>query len=250
MNLKLKWQLMVILGVIVLTPVFANAGKRYKVIQLKNGSKAIQYLPKKYKYYRRYPLLIALHGMKQTKEDAFKKWQEIADHFGMVLLCPQGSDFEKGYTRKPIDDRRNIVQFRNLVTQHYKIDGDRSYVVGFSRGGTMAIELGIMHPYKFKHIVSFFGYFNRSLEVAVRHIGSRNAYKNSSFLIITGKSDLSETASKRGYHVFHSLDIKTKLVVFDHIQHQYPPKIKPFFQKFINWTVGKPLGEFSDATVL
>lgn len=205
-------------------------------ISLKNGSEALLYLPDSFNPSQKYPLLIALHGMGETAEQAYTAWRPVADELKMILLCPKGSNFVEGYTRAPIDDRRNISLFYYLMSKKYLIDQEKSVLAGFSRGGNFAIETGLVYPSKFKNVVCIFGFFldrHRSIMAQNTQL-SRSLYHNSQFYFITGHGDMTEYSLKRGYQSFNRKGISVKLDVYSDLRHAFPPNLAEAIQQAQN----------------
>lgn len=200
-----------------------------------DGASAIRYLPTGFKPYRSYPLLMALHGMKQTNQEVFEIWRPVADAIGMILICPQGSNFKLGYTRQsPRDDRKVLVGFKKMMREQFYLEEDRSVLIGFSRGGNIATELGVMYPEIFPQVVSLFGFFTSALGLSAPGLLSR-AEARSSFYFVTGTGDLTYGSSVRGAQVLKGLGARTYLKVFDGLKHGYPGDLRGFLDGALDW---------------
>jgi len=224
----------IVISVIISIQLFAIDDQE-TIMYLPNGAKAIRYLPASFKSYKRYPLLVVLHGMKQTMRDAFQKWKPVADQLNMILLCPQGSQFEEGYIRRPIDDRKNIVLFRDRLVQEYHINTRRTIVAGFSRGGNFAIELGVIYPHKFQNVICIFGFFNRGVDRILQRNVNRRLYYKSRFYFITGKNDLSYQSSLLGNKSLQRHRIKSNVWVYPSLSHSYPLELTQVLKRIRYW---------------
>ncbi|MFT5170968.1 MAG: putative esterase, partial [Candidatus Marinamargulisbacteria bacterium] len=178
--------------------------------------------PKDFKSSNKYPLVIALHDVKESAQSTLEKWRPVADDLGLIVVCPVGSDYQSGYTRKPTDDRKLFVQFKALSAQKYNINPKQVLLAGFSRGGNYAIETGIMYPDQFPLVVSLFGFFNESLQTTLTKNSSQQKYKNSRFYFLTGKGDATRKSLETGNALLKKLKIRSKLVVVDDLFHAYP----------------------------
>ena len=175
-------------------------------------------------------LVIALHGLRQTPEDALMVWQPVAERLNLIVLVPSGNAYEQGYTREPVDDRARIRELRDQMVNRYGVDPSRVYVAGFSRGGNYAIELGLKYPEVFPRVMCLYGFYN-NLNTPLFEKGlSENLYRQSHFYLITGHGDMTE-ASLRGFHRrLQENGIATKLHVFPNLFHVYPPNFPEFFR--------------------
>ena len=175
-------------------------------------------------------LVIALHGLRQTPEDALMVWQPVAERLNLIVLVPSGNAYEQGYTREPVDDRARIRELRDQMVNRYGVDPSRVYVAGFSRGGNYAIELGLKYPEVFPRVMCLYGLYNSVTTPIFEEGLSKDLYRQSHFYLITGHGDMTE-ASLRGFHRrLQENGIATKLHVFPNLFHVYPPNFPEFFR--------------------
>ena len=214
-----------------------NIAATQKAIYLKDGTMGILYYPQQYDSNKSYPLLIALHGMKQAPLEAIIKWRKIADHFGYILLCPEGSNFNEGYIRKPVDDRKKILGFFKKMTSDHNIDAKNSILAGFSRGGNFAIETGLLYPETFKNIICLFGFFNKGIERIPKYkiSANSNTYQDSSFYFISGNQDMTMNSLIFGRNTLRSLGVKSRLWIYDDLYHEYPNDFIERIEKIRTW---------------
>jgi predicted esterase len=198
---------------------------------LENKAQAIEYLPKNFSPKKKYPLIIALHGMGQTSNSAFQKWKPVADNLNAILLCPKGSNFTQGYTRTPIDDRKTFVDLYNTMKKKYQINESESILAGFSRGGNFAIETGILYPETFKNIICIFGFFNKGIEKKI----TQKDYSSSNFYSITGNGDFTQDSLNFGKTQFDKHKIRNYLKTYSTINHDYPPNFLSTIKKVKKW---------------
>ena len=171
-KLKLKLFFYFALGLSFVGLMFFFIGRAYvsyeyplKAIDSKQN--VFVYVPKGYLFFKRYPVLVALHGKRENPKAACDAWKSVSDHYGFILLCPGGSDFEEGYVRAPIDDRKRIRYWLDYVHKYYKTKPNQTLLAGFSRGGNIALELGLSQPQSFPQVLCLFGFFNASLILTI-----------------------------------------------------------------------------------
>jgi len=107
--------------------------------------------------WRRHPLLVLLHGCKQTPEDiaAATHIARLADDEDLLVLLPRQNPPRTsgaagtGSTPRPCAagarPRSSPAQIR-AVRRSYRIDKKRVFVAGLSAGGGLAATLGITRP--------------------------------------------------------------------------------------------------------
>jgi len=92
------------------------------------------------------PLVIAFHGMLIDTKDLMPKYtrlNETADKHGFIIAYPNATD--RSWGLKPEKVRGDLAFFDALVAKlsdEYKIDSDRIYVLGMSNGGYFAHLVG------------------------------------------------------------------------------------------------------------
>lgn len=104
------------------------------------------------------PLLVALHGCRQTAVDyaVAAGWRQYADRWGFVLLLPQQRQannrmgcFNWFRPEQIGRDRGEALSIREMiqhVQEHEGIDPTRIYIAGLSAGGAMTAALLAAYP--------------------------------------------------------------------------------------------------------
>lgn len=100
--------------------------------------------PKNYSGWRRWPLLVVLHGQYHQPEYDFGLWSPLADEFGMILACPTYGSTE-GTDRSPKADAVVMDVVKKLCLER-NVDPDRVYLTGISMGGAMTWRLAQSYP--------------------------------------------------------------------------------------------------------
>jgi len=175
-------------------------------------------------------LVIALHGLKQTPEQALEAWKPVSEALNLIVLTPSGNVYEQGYTREPIDDRVRIRELRDHMVASYGVDPSQIYVAGFSRGGNYAIELGLKYPDIFPRVMCMYGFYNTVNTPLLEAGVSENLYDKSHFYLVTGHGDMTE-ASLTSFHMkLKTAGVSSKLHVFPNLFHAYPADFPGFFR--------------------
>lgn len=201
--------------------------------------KALLYQPKSLNTSASSPLIIALHGMGESTQSVYRAWKPVADQLGSLLLCPKGSNYKMGYTRKPIDDRKIFIQFRDYMTTNYDINEREVILAGFSRGGNFAIETGLLYPHQFPNIICIFGFYNTFNDTYLDQFADLPVYKKSHFLLLTSKNDMTEKSLTYGYHQLNSISIQAQLKKLPNIHHAYPDNLTTIAKNYVNWIKNK-----------
>lgn len=118
--------------------------------------KFIVHLPPNYDGQRSFPLVICLHGGTANIEAAERdfKLNDTADKHGFIVAYPNGTGTLGtrvltwnagpccGYAyRQKVDDVGFLRSFTAWMQHAYKVNRRRTYMVGFSLGGTMAYQM-------------------------------------------------------------------------------------------------------------
>lgn len=115
------------------------------------------YVPKGHSNWRRSPLVVLIHGCKQTPEDiaAGTRIEKLADELGCLVLLPRQKDganawgcwnwFDRGTARGWGEAAIVAAQIKD-VRHGYRIDKRRVFVAGMSSGGALAAILGVRRP--------------------------------------------------------------------------------------------------------
>jgi poly(hydroxyalkanoate) depolymerase family esterase len=115
------------------------------------------YVPRAYGGWRRRPLLVLLHGCRQTPEDfaAATRIATLADHHGWLVLLPRQSSKANAWTcwnwfDKPTSAGRGeaaiVVAQVRAVRRAYRVHPRRIFAAGMSAGGCLAAVLGLRYP--------------------------------------------------------------------------------------------------------
>jgi polyhydroxybutyrate depolymerase len=95
----------------------------------------------------------------------YRAWNAIADHEGLLLVAPQGADGAKGKpgwndcrpledTGESADDVAFLSALVDTLRREHRVRTPRTFAVGTSNGGMMAMRLAIERPQTFTAIAS------------------------------------------------------------------------------------------------
>ncbi|HLG13207.1 MAG TPA: prolyl oligopeptidase family serine peptidase [Blastocatellia bacterium] len=106
------------------------------------------FVPASYDRSKRYPLIIALHGMGGDENSYFDLYANgafkvEAEKRGYIVACPKGRQPASMY-RGPAE--ADVMDVISEVERDYKIDPDRVYLTGHSMGGFGTWSVAINHP--------------------------------------------------------------------------------------------------------
>ena len=119
------------------------------------------YTPPDYKLERAVPLIVMLHGCRQTAADFADGTQmnRLADQYNFIVVYPQQTNIYNQNTCwnwfDPVNQSRGsgepaiiagIVQAIKQNAAQWTIDTRRIYVAGISAGAAMAVNLGVTYP--------------------------------------------------------------------------------------------------------
>ena len=110
------------------------------------------------------PALIYFHGWRQQADQVVrsKALRAIADHYGLLLVVPEGLGGSWAFTGSPNHARDELAfagQLLDDLRRNRHADPARIYAAGFSMGGSMVWELACHRPAGFAGFVAVSGAF-------------------------------------------------------------------------------------------
>jgi predicted esterase len=131
------------------------------------------YVPTSYEKSKRFPLIIALHGMGGDENSYFQAYAQgafktEAEKHGYIVACPKG--------RKPAsmylgDADKDVMDVLAEMRRDYNVDPDRIYLTGHSMGGYGTWSLAMSHPDVFAALAPISGGSNTPVGMSkIAHI--------------------------------------------------------------------------------
>ena len=115
------------------------------------------YVPRGHSRWRRGPLLVLIHGCRQTPEEiaAATRIATLADDLGCLVLLPRQNPRANAWgcwnwfdwaTARGWGESAIVAAQVRSVRRRYRIDRRRVFVAGMSSGGALAAVLGVRRP--------------------------------------------------------------------------------------------------------
>jgi poly(hydroxyalkanoate) depolymerase family esterase len=115
------------------------------------------YVPRGHSRWRRYPLVVMIHGCRQTAEEVARATRiaDLADDLGCVVLLPHQNPRANAWgcwnwfdrpTAAGRGETAIVLAQMRVVRRTYRIHPRRVYVAGLSSGGALASVLGLRKP--------------------------------------------------------------------------------------------------------
>jgi poly(3-hydroxybutyrate) depolymerase len=135
--------------------------KTYEFKEAKKDMEYAQYIPSQYDPQKKYPLIIALHGLGGNPQQFIRSrgLTQEAEKRGYIVAAPMGYN-PRGWYGAPApkfgaknDDPANLSELSEkdvmnvleLMKKNYSIASDRVYLMGHSMGGGGTVHLGLTY---------------------------------------------------------------------------------------------------------
>lgn len=119
------------------------------------------YVPTNYDAKKKWPLVVALHGMGQDENSFFAsavynngELKRIAEARGYLVVCPKGRAPASMYMGPAETD---VIDVLKAIKRDYSIDEDRVYLMGHSMGGYGSWSVAVNNPDLFAAIAPISG---------------------------------------------------------------------------------------------
>ena len=113
-------------------------------------------LPPEYDPYRRYPMIVTLHGAGMQPEMQIDWWagpqesngQRVgqAGRYGYIVVAPHWAQTAQREYAYSAPEHRAVLSSVRDACRKFSVDTDRVYLSGFSMGGEAAWDIGLAHP--------------------------------------------------------------------------------------------------------
>jgi predicted peptidase len=133
------------------------------------------YIPANYDAKKKWPMVVALHGMGGDENSFFAGYdngaiRRVAEERGYVVVCPKGRG---PYSMYLAAAERDVIDVINEMKRDFSIDDDRVYLMGHSMGGYGSWSIAVNNPDVFAAIGPIAGGgtpFSRPKLKAITHI--------------------------------------------------------------------------------
>jgi predicted esterase len=133
------------------------------------------YIPTKYDAKKKWPLVVALHGMGGDENSFFSGYKNgairrVAEDRGYIVVCPKGRGPYSMYLALA---ERDVIDVINEMKRDFSIDDDRVYLMGHSMGGYGSWSIAVDNPDLFAAIGPIAGGgtpFSRPKLKAITHV--------------------------------------------------------------------------------
>lgn len=169
------------------------------------------------------PLLILLHGYGSNEMDLFSFADELPDE---LLIISARAPLSLGYhsyawytihfdqqngkfsdVEEAKKARDLIAIFIDEITEKYRVNKDKIFLLGFSQGTILSYAVALNYPEKIKYVIALSGYINEDLSPDNIH---NKLYRKLDFFISHGNSDqvLPVNWARMAPEIFYILGIK------------------------------------------
>ncbi len=114
------------------------------------------YFPKTFQSKRTYPLLLAMHGSGGKALNQIQQWRGFADRNQFLLVASTGKDTGRGYGFSESERQAELSTLR-FALLHLRVDPNRIFLGGTSRGGHLSWDLGLRYPDRWAGIAPMIG---------------------------------------------------------------------------------------------
>lgn len=121
-----------------------------------NGSYLVQ-LPPDYNHHRAHPLLLLIHGGRESPDILLQRWTALAARHGFILAAPLWAKFSKqGYNHSQGEQTYFMNCLKDLK-RRFQIDTNRVFMFGWAQGAEIAWDVGFAHPDQFAGVLPMCG---------------------------------------------------------------------------------------------
>jgi predicted esterase len=133
------------------------------------------YIPADYDAKKKWPIIVALHGMGGDENSFFAGYdngaiRRVAEERGYIVVCPKGRG---PYSMYLASAERDVIDVINEMKRDFSIDDDRVYLMGHSMGGYGSWSIAANNPSIFAAIAPIAGGgtpFSRPKLKAITHV--------------------------------------------------------------------------------
>lgn len=222
---------------IVRNMVDANRRHRYeKTYRVAASTTPLTVLPERADDEGPRPLIIALHGFGDTAANYPLAWGPAAEHFGAILVVPNGPrSVGRGRGWGSVDEADAVVEATLAYAREtFDVDWDRVVLTGFSQGGFMAMALGTRHPHRFVGVIPMAGGYIPEID-APEPAGDGDPR----FYFMVGSRDRAVDQVRMAASDFEAAGYEVDLRVLAGTGHTFPRRTTTELRKALGFVLGK-----------
>lgn len=140
-----------------------NLGPMVQTLQIEapdtDGGSYLVQLPPDYHHQRAYPVLILLHGSRDTAGDTLKRFAEEGAKHGFILVAPllAGKNQFKAKAAGGANQHTLVLDTLRDLRRRFNVDSDHAFLFGFEDGGSLAYDVALGHPDLFAGVAPMCG---------------------------------------------------------------------------------------------
>ena len=207
------------------------------------GDHFLVYVPTDYTNDRDWPVIFVYHGM--DAQPTTWPFRQAARGKGCIIVGMGYVEQEKGkmtkgqYVKYMRSERRSVLEVKRQVSEHLKIDEDRLFVGGFSKGGWHSSAMIESSPKVWAGAVIFAAGRSRSVGL-ISTAGDRRALRDIPIYIGAGEKDANLRSAKKAAAYYKRLRAEVTFEEFKGAGHGFDPTGSEILY---NWLVTNSLME-------
>ncbi|MBN8721731.1 MAG: dienelactone hydrolase family protein [Acidobacteria bacterium] len=184
---------------------------------------------------KKLPLLVVLHGETENASNLFQLWDSLAKKNQVVLIAPQAlyTIGDGHYQWGTMAEGREIVAKAIVEAEKkYPVDTNKIYVMGFSQGATLALNMALSTPERFAGVIAVAPRYLHKL-VALEKI---KKYSPAVYLANGENEDPHILANNQlAKNLLTDAGLKVELKLFRNTGHAFPANPSLELEKALTW---------------
>lgn len=183
------------------------------------------WLPPDYDPEKPAPVIVALHGYGATTTNIIEAWKEAAASVGAILAAPRAvratGPEGAGFAWGTLDETDLLVgRTLDLVGSKHKIDPEKIVLTGFSQGGFMALNVGMLRRETFCGVIPVASGYLKYYLVLPDAPGALTPR----YYFMVGEQDRSWEATRLAATALRSAEVDVHVEVYPGLGHAFPPE--------------------------
>lgn len=200
------------------------------------GGHFVVYVPSDYIEEKEWPVIFVYHGMNGTPttwpfKDATKGKGFIV--VGMGYVASEKGPMRKGqYINYFKKERRSVLEAKRYVSKHLRVDDNRLFVTGYSKGGWHTASMLEVSGKVWAGGVIFAAGRSRNAEALTTEEGKK-ALRGKAIYIGAGETDPNLESAKKAAAYYEYLGAKVTFEMFKGKGHSFDPSGSEILQKWL-----------------